>query len=266
MRNAFILFVLMAMNSCFTNENKLDTFVDTYPMSVGSGWNYDRKLVIKKYESETSDKIINTDTFHSSVRVWIEKDTLLKDTQKVKVFKSVNDDYIYKVTSKSYMFIDHEGLKTYAYLNAGLNVFAQKENGNLKSAFIFNSMPDLSVATNEEIVFESQPPLNIKLPLENNLSWTYRQNAGQLNLPIEKKVIGTENVNLAGQNFPCYIIDWVFIEYNQVIKMTDWISDKGLIKRITIHDRASTLHDDGTPTGDYFQMTETLTLKAIDIK
>lgn len=256
----------MAMNSCFFNENYHYPLVETYPMTVGSEWNYDRKLVIKKYESETSDKVINTDTLHSSVRVWIEKDTLLNDTLQVKVFKFVTDDYIYKVTSKSYMFIDLEGLKTYAYLNVGSNVFAQKEKEYFKSAFIFNPMPDHSVATEDEIIFESQPSLAIKLPLENNLSWTYRPNAYQSNYPIERKVIGAENLNLAGQIRSCYLADWFFPNPNQGTKMTDWISDKGLIKRIAVYNRQSTLNDDGTPTGDHFQVTETLTLKAIDIK
>lgn len=266
MKNVFVLFVLMAMISCDIKENDLDPLVETYPMTVGSEWTYDRKLIVKKYESETSDQIINTDTLHSVVRVWIEKDTLLKDAQQVKVFKCIIDDYIYPVTSKSYKFIDHEGLKTYAYLNAGVNVFSQKEKGYLKSAFIFNPMSGHSLATDDEIIFESQPTLDIKFPLVNNSSWTYRQNVYQTNLPIEKKVIGPENVYLSGQNFPCYMVDWVFPDSRQGIKMTDWISDKGLIKRITINDRASMLHEDGTQTGDLFQITETLILKAIDLK
>jgi len=268
MRKIYFLIVVIALISCDIKENEPEPkpLVGTYPMTIGSEWIYDRQLIVEKYESETSDKITSTDTYHFAVKVWIEKETILKGTQPVKVFKSVDDDHVYQVISKSYMFIDHEGLKTFAYLNSGSIVFAQKEKGYLKSAFIFNSMPGHSVATDDRIIFESQPTLNIKFPLENNLSWTYRHNAGQLNLPIEKKVIGTEIVNLAGQNFNCYMVDWVFKESNQGIKMTDWISYMGLIKRISIYDRVSTLHEDGTPTGDNFQVTETMTLKGIEIK
>ena len=43
-------------------------------MAIGTEWIYDRQLIIKKYESETSDKIVDTDIYNFTVKVWIDKD------------------------------------------------------------------------------------------------------------------------------------------------------------------------------------------------
>ena len=103
MNKAFILFILIALISCDQKENDLAPLVDTYPMAIGTEWTYDRQLILDKYESETSDKIIGTDTFHFVVRVWIDKDTIL-GTMPVKAFKC-QEEHINSISTQ-FKFID----------------------------------------------------------------------------------------------------------------------------------------------------------------
>lgn len=254
--------------SCDNKEVNLTPNVDNYPMTVGTEWTYDRQVIIKKYESETSENIIDVDTVNFTVKVWIDKDTIFNDTMNVTVFKSRENDYNW--TSNQYKYLDNEGLKNYAYSNAGANVFAKKSN-HLKTSFDFNLNMAIvdSGLTSDEIIFEDKPTLDIKLPLGDNSSWTYRYPFETRTLQIDKEVIGTETLNLIGQDFACYKISWNYLNDSSFdgIEITDWISDKGLIKRLTFHDRITLVSQDGEPLIDgNVQMTETLILKELKIK
>lgn len=256
-QKALIFLVLIVMISCDDNEKGIVPNVNSYPMNIGTEWVYDRQMVMKKYESETSNEVIGIDTMNFTIKVWIEKDTVLKDTMAVKVFKS--QDIYNNWTSNEYKFFDKEGLKTYAY-SGGDNIFAKKSS-YLKSSIGFGEL------TGDEIYFETKPTLDVKLPLDRNSSWTYKDSSDTRALQIDKTVIGIERVNLIGQNFDCFKIDWTFINdlVFEGIKITDWISEEGLIKRLIILDRVSftNLHGEHLYYG---QSIETITIKSIDIK
>ncbi len=257
-QKALIFLVLTAMLSCDDKEKDIVLNISSYPMNIGTEWQYYRQLIINKYESETSNKIIDIDTINFTYKVWIEKDTVLNDTMNVKVFKAqeIDDNW----TSNHYKFLDKDGLKNYAYSNTGANVFAKK------SSYLKSSI-DFSELTSDELIFEAKPTLDVKLPLDGNSSWTYRHSTDTRSLQIDKKVIGIESVKLIGQNFDCFKIDWKYLNDPgyEGIKITDWISEKGLIKRLTIQDRVTFTNESGEPLY-YGQFIETLTIKSINIK
>lgn len=260
------ILLLLAIVSCDSKKNEINPEVDSYPMTIGTEWTYDRQIIIKKYESDTSDNIIDTEIYNFTVNVWIDKDTLLKDTMNVIILEAQDDDNDW--TQKSYRFIDNEGLKTYAYSPRGAIVFAKKK-GTLKSSFLLNNNFLLvnEISPHDEIIYEEQPTLDIKLPLKNNSSWIYRHSNRQEIPNIEKEVIGTERLNLAGEIFDCFKVYWYNLNLTETdgIEITDWISDKGLIKRIIFSDRIFLRNE----FGEYFgtaQLTETLILKELEIQ
>jgi hypothetical protein len=111
--------------------------------------------------------------------------------------------------------------------------------------------------------------LDVKLPLDNNSSWTYRYSSETRTLQIDKKVIGNETLSLFGQNFTCFKVSWEYLNdpVFDGIKITDWISEKGLIKRMTIYDRVTLVSQNGEPIIDgNAQVIETLVLKELRIK
>lgn len=265
-----IAIIILALTACDKKTDNISLTIDTYPMNVGTEWTYNRQAIVNKYESETSDKIIDRDTINYSIKVLIEKDTVLNDTMNVKIFKYLKDDNSW--TKKEYKYIDDEGLKNYAYyINENVNFFDKKSNDLIK-LLILNFYQKSNLKTSHllknEIITENKPALDIKFPLSNNSSWTYKHQSDIKIFQIDKEVVGAESLNLLGQNFSCLKVHWNYL-YDSVfdgIEITDWISDKGLIKSLTENARFTLVTQDGEPLDGSYQITQTLTLKELKIK
>lgn len=261
-KNTLILLILIVAISC--DENDISQKITSYPMAVGSEWIYDRQLVIVTYKSETSDSIIGIDTMKFTNRIWIEKDTFL-NKKKVTVFKS--EETGFDEISTTYKYLDAEGLKTYAYSFDGAMLFISKKEvpARLSHSLFINDQFKNRVHSNGEIIVEHKPTLDIKLPLKQNSTWTYRYPSEINDLQIDKKVIGAEKLNLIGHNFACFKVQWIYLNKPYLISIKDWISKEGLIKREIIYDRETSANQNGEPIG-LFQTTEYLTIKNLIIK
>jgi hypothetical protein len=262
-KNFVILFFLGVMIGCDKENKNLTPNVDSYPMTIGTRWTYERQLIISKYESETSDNIIGIDTMNFTVKVWIDKDTVLNDTMNVTAFKSSENDI--NVTSTQYKFIDNQGLKTYAYSNGGAAIAFIKKSGYPASSFdphLYSAVNNV-VLTSDDIIFEDIPVLDIKLPLDISSSWTYRKTSG--NLQIDKEVIGTQTLNLFGRKFACYEVRWNYLYDPDFIgfEIIDWISEYGLVKRMTIVEKIPFNNEIGE-TLFYGKVEETITLNELN--
>jgi hypothetical protein len=250
-----LLFLILPLISCDRKQEPITPGITAYPMTVGSQWTYDRQLVVNKYESKTSKKIVSTDTYHFEVKVWVDKDTLLNGKPVVKFIATSEG-----LKHINFHFMDQEGLKTFAYSNAGPIVFAQS-GIHLKSEALDKWLAE------DPVIFEQSPVLDLKWPLQMGAQWTYRYATEPRPLKIEKQVTGEETLNLAGQHFNCYKIEWTYSNdsYYDHFKITDWVSDKGLIKRIQFFDDVTFQNENGDQL--YFGQTEeTLTLTGVDIK
>lgn len=256
-KSLLILLFTAALLSCDKKDEKpLYPNVVTYPMTIGSQWTYDRKIILDHFESENSDKVVATDTFKFVVKVWVDKDTILNGKQ-VRMVKA--REVGGTCTSVNYYFLDDEGLKTYAYKNAGLIVFAQ-------TGVHLKSTAENILSEGDPILYENPPTLNVKLPLIPGSRWTYRQPTETNSLQIDKEVTGAETLKLIDQSFDCYKVNFIFFDEPQKsgTLITEWISDKGLIKRISAFKKAAFVKEDGQILG-YVKNTETLTLTALEI-
>ena len=234
-----ILLSIIALISCKKENDESSLKIENYPMSVGTEWTYESQVISKYYESETSENIIDIDTVKLSTQIWIEKDTILNDTMNVKIFKTGTDGGAFT----EFKYMDNEGLKTYAHIVGEIGMVTSL-NENLKSCL-------------GQILVENKPLLDIQLPLKRNSEWIYSPY-------ISKKVIGKENIKVEDQDFSCYKVEWTYdenLDYGVII--TEWISEKGLIKKQTVHDKAVGTIDPFDPESKHiiFQNTiiETLT-------
>lgn len=193
-----LLLLILPLISCDKKEETIIPNIMTYPMTVGSQWTYDRQIVVNRYESKTSKKIVGTDTYNFIVKVWVDKDTVLNGKQ---VMKFVAEDE--NIKHVNFNFLDSEGLKTYAYINTGLMVFADA-HFHLKSAVMDQ------FTAQAPVFYEQAPAMNLKFPLQNGLRWTYRPSTETSSLKIEKQVTGSETLNVAGERFNCFKIDWIY--------------------------------------------------------
>ena len=264
-----LLTLLSILVGCENNESDILSNVDSYPMAVGTEWVYERQIIIETYESETSNNVIDIDTIYNSVKVWIEKDTILNDTMSVTMFQSeVNDDN-WIMMSSQFKYLDNEGLKNYAYLNDGSLVFPK--NSSLIKYGLFTDF--YKTGYNEllpvnSMIYEENPTLDIQLPLTEKSSWTYRKPTETRVLQIDKSVTGVETLSITGESFPCFIVSLEYLNDPDFegIEFTDWISNKGLIKREIIVDRTTPRYWNGEPVHGTQKTTDILTLKSLTIR
>lgn len=265
-----VIILLAILISCEDKEEITPVKIQNLPMDNGTEWGYLRYGITKKYESETSDKIVEIDTLESIITKQIVNDTILNDTMNVKVFSNKISTIVGGVVgiqtlySNAYKFIDSDGLKNYAYTSPSetkLKSSLIKNDMDILKSEIFNSFKKSSEYDNE-IRFENTPPLEIKLPLQENSAWTYREPTELIKSTINKKVVGYENLTLKGKSYFCYKIEWEYINAPAFddIKVTEWISEIGLIKSETNYGRATLTTADGNSIGN-IQLTEIVLLE-----
>ncbi|NQU53917.1 MAG: hypothetical protein HQ522_15415 [Bacteroidetes bacterium] len=259
-KNTLILILMLAIISCNKDDEELNLVINSYPMNIGTEWTYDRQVIVKKYDSAISYKTGEIDTINFITKVSIDKDTTLNDTMDVMLFKSQEENNNW--TSNHYYYMDNEGLRNYAYSNAGAIVFPKKSAW--KQFTNLEMLVDKKLRTNGELFFEIPPTLNIKFPLGINTSWTYRKPSESSELQIDKEVVGAEELILFEQAFICLKVNYIYMNKPSYdgIYMTDWISEEGLIKRLTTIDSVTVTNETGEPLYTA-QITESLTLKEL---
>lgn len=255
-RCCLIVVLIGLLTQCDSSEYNLTPTVAGYPMNVGAKWTYDRQVIIQKFDLGSSNHIIHTDTVNSEFMVWVDQDTVL-NKETVKVFKSKEAEL--KFPSVQFILADKDGLKIYANQNSKLNIFTH-QGLNLKLAAAVQSF-------NDTIFLEPSPILELKLPLLPDSKWTYKYSSKEDPLQIEKAVIGTETLTLTGMQINCYKLDWIYTKdpHYKGVQKTEWLSEKGLMKRVTTYNRVSFTDENNQPLyeGHY---TETLTLKSFRYK
>jgi hypothetical protein len=256
---------ILALSSCGEKVNEPFEKIDAYPTSPETEWIYSSQSILNFFESETSNIVIAADTLCFSVKVRVEKDTVLNETMNVTEFSSKADDLDF--SSKEYYYVDAEGLKAYAYSNPSLHVFVKKnaQHDVISNRFSFTILgPAISV---EDNIFEygNGSRLNLKFPLEMHSKWTYLAPAEPMKLQINKEITGYENIKVDNHTYPCYKVSWIYLKNENIegydkIRVYDWIAKEGLIKRQVIYSRATLIMSENA-SWTYCQATETILLK-----
>jgi len=231
MKKRYLIFLLLGTFASCDKKNDNTPNVNSYPMTVGTQWTYNKQTIFIKYESETSDKVVSIDTTESVYKVWIDKDTIINN-KTYKVFKSQQNGITWETDKLK--FIDSEGLK-----------------------FLFKQ---------SKIDSELVPYLEFKFPLKMNSKWTFNIEDTS-KWQISREVIGIETIHEINQNFNCYKVNHEYSTNPPLknFKNTEWISEKGMIKKLYSSNRMTFTNQDGELL--YFaEMTETTTLKELIIK
>ncbi len=263
-----LLLIGFLIQSCKDEKTTPDKLTSV-PMNVGSEWTYEKELIIKKFESETSDKVIDIDTVRSIFKVLISKDTVLRDSIAVKEF--ITNEIGSQVLSRQYLKLDKDGLKLFAYNNGSITLFKKKKSANAFINLMINSISIDPIIINETLsdtlYFYQTPRLVIKLPISVNDRWTYASPTFPLNIQIDKEVIGYESVKTASGTFSCYKIRYKYSNSDTFsgIEWYDWISNKGLIKRQIINERVTLITAEDENLGNC-QLLENIIVKEMKIK
>lgn len=89
--------------------------------------------------------------------------------------------------------------------------------------------------------------MNIQLPLTYDSYWTYRQSNSSPGWQIDKKVTGTDLIRIRGYEFSCFRVEWIYFNFplDADIRVTEWIAEEGLVRRIIEIGRTDFINLDG---------------------
>lgn len=228
---------LTILASCKKTESDPNC-INELPNSIGTEWIYEKTTIVNKLESELTRSIIDSDTIKTMITLKIESDSLFNGSIIAKQYTVTDTGF--KTRSVDYLYGDSEGLKNIASSD---NRSILSVNPNILNTYKLNAIPNIDnqsvTGVNRwdinkgSIIQNSTHYLEIQLPLNRNSNWDYLISP---NLTINKKVVSFENTDTDLGVFNCYKIEISFISklYND-IKVFDWISKEGLIKRTIDH-------------------------------
>lgn len=258
-KHLFLLLTAIIMISC--DDNQTNNYrINSYPMTIGSTWTYDRTITDNYYKSSTSDSIVSSDTMVFEGTTSIEKDTIINKS-KVLVFKTRENNFGNTITTANYLLMDKEGLKLIAYYYGGDMLYSLTKKVLTKPTFrvLSNEKMNIHSQINSGIYIYSAPVLDTKYPLTVTSEWT-----SVYPLKIDKKVIGTDTLHLNGHEYICLKVLWKYPE-EYTIKITEWIAKEGILKRVTNFGTMYTKDEQGNNLNK-FESTECVTIKSVIIK
>lgn len=265
-----ILLIIAAfgINSCMEKTDISLNQLSDYPVSVGNYWIYNRTIIIKYYDSINSTQITDIDTIIYSSKVFIEKDTLMNDT--ITVQKLVTQELESDNKSTQYIYSSNKGLQCYAYTGG---LMCSPKNANIYihpfSLLPINKTYNSNNSNNfNNIIYETPPTLIIKYPLNSESKWTYREPSGCFNMQIDREVIGIKLIQTQAGKFECFEVKWDYLD-NEIFNgfsIVDYISNKGLVKRVITNNKVTITTYTGEPiSGKTVQITQTIELKEVGI-
>lgn len=258
-QHLFLLLTAIVMMSC--DDNQTDDYrINSYPLTIGSTWAYDRTITDNYYKSLTSDSIVGSDTMVFEGTIWIEKDTTINKS-KVLVFKTRENNFERTVATANYHFMDKDGLKLIAYYYGGDMLYGFTKKAFIEPTFqaLNNGKMNSQSQINSGVYIISAPILDIKYPLTATSEWT-----SNYPVKIDKKVIGTDTLHLNGHEYICLKVLWKYPE-EFTIKITEWIAKEGILKRVTNFGTMYTKDQQGNNLNK-FESTECVTIKSVSIK
>jgi hypothetical protein len=262
---ALIVIVALLVSGCKKDDNPTvsDSGPFKYPDSIGNQWEYDRTfstVIIHPDSTEQSHPVDTSVTSTVTMKV-IRKDTL-RNSIEAYLFQENITENNRNIVGETWYVNSDSGLSIYAYRGAGLLI--PKSGSGKRFSFngrYFSSVREITSYVTQEtsktfipsdtIMYEVPPVVSLKYPLTNNSEWTYRSSGNPWK--INKKIVGTEQIEVPAGKFDCFKIVWFFdinndSQWDENIEYTDYICDKGLIRRTVVY-KGITVVDQENPTG-----------------
>lgn len=229
-KKRLIIWTFLITFLIFSCEKEKDTISkqDAFPLKVGNEWTYSYKIELSNIVY-SHDSL--TDRFDSIIEKQLSVEILeMKLNEGIETFQIASSDgfliyFEYYISDKEGLKYDfpthHAGLDSYGiFPHSGYDWFCNnpfyKWQLDIKKSKSIKATNDLEEGQN----------LVVKYPLTIGDKWITDEFA-----EIEKSVSGLEQINISNTNYDCYVIDYLFLNDSSMITR-DYVSDKGLIKRI----------------------------------
>jgi hypothetical protein len=262
---ALIVVVVLLVSGCKKDDNPIvaDPGPFKYPDSIGNQWDYERTFstVIIRPDSTGQSHPVDTSVTSPVIMKVIRKDTL-RNSIEAYLFQEIITENNRNIVGDTWYVNSDSGLSIYAYHGAGLLI---PKSGSGKRFFFngryFSSVREITSYVTQEIpkkftpsdsiTYEVPPVLTLKYPLMNNSEWTYRSSGNPWK--INKKIVGTKQIEVPAGKFNCFKIVWFFdvnndLQWDENLELTDYVCEKGLIRRTVVY-KDITIVDQENPTG-----------------
>jgi len=253
-----IVLVASLLSSCSEQSTQIRNGIpplpiSSYPMKIGNTWNYSRMFGTFNFRPIDSTASYTPDTVYGTGTVSVVGSATLPatwppsaDSIETTVFKTVETESGYPDTiiGHRYFSADSSGLYLHGYSGGGLygptarEGFAQYSFHGITSSSIRGLVDAILLEANyleaDTIIREIPPLKTIQYPLTTGDQWTFRA-AGSL-FRIDK-LVGQERYGpVNGMLFRYFEVNWLYDfdndgAWDENIRVTDFISDKGLVKR-----------------------------------
>ncbi len=279
-----LLFAFLVIASCKEESNPItgDNDLFVYPLEIGNKWEYNRHFATFNFRSVDSlDYPRYDDSVHYYSKIVIEivrKETIQNNIETFVMRSVETGSAMQSLWSEHYYRNNNDGLYLYGYqlYAGGGNGLPKRSNSNriIFNGVVFNSVSEITQSLDlvlpkvysvysDSINYENPPLKVISYPLNIDKEWRFRPP----NQPfaISKRVIGKELVEYKAQQIQCYKVEWLYDingdqEWDENISVTDFIADKGLIKRtIFVKDLIRTTAESPDANG-YFDSAEEIIL------
>jgi hypothetical protein len=235
------LLLLLGIFCCSNDDNPLlpisGDFV--YPLEIGNKWEYTITETLSNFRPAIPGVDDSTTTFTSTVEI-VGIDTLL-DSIEVHAFEERGTRGIYWIT-----LYENQSDGMFLYSGPVTNTLPKTE---AEERYFFygpnlTSIPVPGVTIGIVKQFDRNTlrltPLKVfPYPFEVGKQWLF-QEITEPTAAIsraEKKIVGTDKVQVTAGEFRCFKIQWIFTGNNGIpidyLEQFDFVSDRGLIKRAT---------------------------------
>ncbi|MBL1214905.1 MAG: hypothetical protein HND52_16215 [Ignavibacteriae bacterium] len=236
----------------------------SYPLKVGNKWSYDREWSNFNFrpDSAGTDFPFTDTTLYTKAEVFVDREEILMDSIITSVVITKDIENSMNFTSSHFYQNTDDGLFILAYDRGGSSISYPKMISNFTDDILIGSLESfqrisslhgilssVNKIISDTLRYEDPPVQSFKYPFKQDQEWTYRNDY----FIINKKVIGTEKVELPAGSFDCWKVQWIYDFANTGfnfgnITLYDYISSKGLIKR-TLHIKDARISDINNPDG-----------------
>ena len=243
-----IILSVICIIGCEDNNNKPNMeFI--YPLSIGNNWQYENIFTLD-FDSLATQNGLSDTIYYSSGLVEIIDNEVIFDTLEAFNLKSTLNEDGNIFTGNEYYNNKENCLFSYGYLHPLMMtpkvnqkyaylIFKNKKFNNVREIinWIKKGYYGNEYSKEDSIIFD--PVKSLDYPLEEGKQWIYRtETCDGKPWRIDKKILEWEEIEVPAGKFNCWRIQWFNNPFgsgpnwDEDIVMFDYISEKGLVKRI----------------------------------
>jgi hypothetical protein len=267
MKKITILFLpvltLCLLSSCskdenpVTIENSADTLNFTYPVGIGSRWQFERQFILYNVRPYRWLPSYPVDTFPGNGSVEVLYDTVINSTAARCFLQTFTEDSS-TYADRFYFEQQETKLLCLAYRSGGsIGPTPFKPSAGNKFQFsgklynnafeIFHALADFSMPTSDSLIILDPPAVCLKYPAVTGKTWLFEIIGGSIN--IFKKYTSLKTVSVPAGTFNTIETQRIYPQTTEELYLYDYHSSSGQVMRDYFLKNILVTNEFGDPIG-----------------